>query len=110
MKLKRLTNWILLLVVLPLIPIPDKLNIEVDSHRATVEDKVWYFSMYGILCLSFYIIYKLSSRFIFQVLFLLAIGKLVDQIFNPYGYHLAEMAWDIIILAWIIHRKCRKYP
>ncbi len=83
------------------IPIPAKWNIIVDNHGATIEDYVWYISYYGVLTLVLFMLFKLTNNIAIKLLFLLSIGKLIDQFFNPYGYHAPEIIWDIIIASWI---------
>jgi hypothetical protein len=91
-------------------------NKIVDKAGATFEDRIWYISNYCELSILFFIIagenfssadgkYKIGFKFFF----LLAWGKLVDQFFNPYGYHLPELCWGILATIWLIREleKCR---
>ncbi len=85
-----------------IIPIPAKWNIVVDAKGSTIEDYVWYVSYYAVLTLVLFMLYRITDNLAIKLLFLLGIGKLIDQFFNPYGYHIAELIWDITITLLIL--------
>lgn len=90
------------------VPIPECLNFVCDGHGATLSDRVWFFSMYAMLTTALHLCYKLNNELAFKVVYLLSVGKLIDQVYNPYGFHLAEYLWITLILTWTIAKLCRK--
>ncbi len=102
MKLKKYIIAISFFALLSMAPIPAKWNVVIDKYGALVEDKIWYVCVYAMLTTAFHLIYKLTNHLFFIALFLLSIGKLIDQFFNPYGYHAAEIIWDAIIFIFIL--------
>ncbi len=100
---------ILVAVLATNIPIPDAYNIHCDRYGTTVDSKIWYICVYLILTILFDLTSKLTGQLFFKVLALLSAGKLIDQFWNPYGYHYAELGWDIIVVlwtAWQIRKRC----
>lgn len=105
MSLKAYIKAIAVFGVISMIPIPAFWDIVADAHGATIEDKKWYICFYIITALSFALIDKLTRRqflenMFFKVCKLLLIGKVIDQFFDPYGYHVGELIWDTSILIW----------
>lgn len=72
--------------------------------KGELEVTVWGICMYGILTVCLYLITKLTKSMVFNVLSLLAFGKFIDQFYNPYGYHLVEFVWNLIVIVWAIRR------
>ncbi len=104
MKLNKSIALIVFFGAFSMLPIPAKWNIVIDGYGASVEDKIWYVCVYAILTMAFHLIYKLTNHLFFNLCFLLLGGKLIDQFFNPYGYHWVEMVWDILISIYILYK------
>lgn len=110
MNPKPFIRRIVALVVISMLPIPNRMNIVINKEGAILEDKIWYLCMYAIVAILFYIVWQQNKSKAFKIFFLLSIGKLIDQLYNPYGYHEAEFIWDILIAAWAYtdwRKKCR---
>lgn len=100
MNLNRYKYALSAIVLITIIPFPKGWDFVIDPCGALLSDKVWYIGVYLILTTAFFIISKLAKDIFFKVIFLLSIGKLIDQFSNPYGYHAPEIIWDAIILIW----------
>lgn len=89
---------------------PEGWDKEVDRYHTLLSSKIWYISIYLVLTLILDLASKLTGQLFFKVACLFSAGKLIDQFWNPYGYHISEMGWDIIILFWTVwqirKRKC----
>jgi len=102
-------TWIIgITLVLADIPIPAHWDIVLDSRGATLSDKQFYVAVYLMLTVLF-IRMSITTKYLFYIIVAwLSWGKLIDQFYNPYNWHIAEKIWDILILLYLtkeIHGK-----
>lgn len=69
----------------------------------------WYFFCTDIMWLTVAVFCaRGSGAIICGLLVGLAIGKIIDEFFNPYGYHVPEKIWDSLVALFGIMRYMKK--
>lgn len=78
---------------------------------ADTKDLVFGVCLYVMIAALFETLHSLKYGKIFFLLFILSLGKVVDQFYDPYGFHRPEIITDIIlVLIWIMKTKWEKKP
>ncbi len=94
---------IIMIVIISILPIPDKWNIMLDKNGSNLSDYRFFSCMYAILTILCLYIGSSTNNIIFKILTGLSFGKLVDQFCNPYGYHFLEIVWDIVVIIYVLY-------
>ena len=78
------------------------LNLFIELVTLNLNDLIYFLGIDIILFLWALIAFKSFNNIISWTLLMLGIGKIFDEFLAPYGYHLAEQLYDILIFTWAI--------
>lgn len=73
-----------------------------SKYPQNLNDLIYFLGIDIILFLWALIAFKSFNNIISWTLLMLGIGKIFDEFLAPYGYHLAEQLYDILIFTWAI--------
>lgn len=71
-------------------------------YPQNLNNLIYFLGIDIILLLWGIIAYKTFNNIISWMLMMFGIGKVFDEFLAPYGYHTAEMFYDMIIFIWAI--------
>jgi len=95
---------ILTLAVLKNCHLPAWANLSYGNNPTIyLDDMLYFFGVDVILLLWAHFAVKMTNTIIAGILLRLAIGKIIDEFIDPYGYHWSEAVWDICVGIWAIY-------